>query len=110
MKMTLWLGALVALIATNLWSCYRTVDCGVSLTYRAVELEHHEAALAQLLAIAPVAARAGSSRDDVIAAARGGARHDGVQEFEKDGFLWVDEIGLRFDADGRLLEVAPAWE
>jgi hypothetical protein len=54
-----------------------------------------------------VVARAGVSQPEIIAAARLAGPQ--VEPFEKDGFLWVGKIGLRFDAQGRLVEVARAW-
>ena len=48
-----------------------------------------------------VAAQPGADRDAIISAARRGS---GEVVFEKEGFTWVGHLGLRFDAQGRLLE------
>jgi hypothetical protein len=38
----------------------------------------------------------------MAAAVSGGS---GIEPFEKDGYLWVDNLGLRFDDKGRLIAV-----
>jgi len=91
----------VALVASNAWWLYRTVDSGITHTYAMQTCDEDSEALQQALSMLPVAAQPGTSRDSVIAAARRGA--DEVV-FEKDGFTWVGRLALRFDAQGRLLE------
>jgi hypothetical protein len=95
----------VILIASNAWWAYRMLDAGISYTYLGVSLEENEAAVAQLIAIAPLLAR-GASRDEVIAAAR---RSGDSEPFEKEGFVWVGQIGLQFGSEGRLQKVSRAW-
>jgi hypothetical protein len=73
--------------------------------YLGVSLEENEAAVAQLIALAPMLAR-GASKDEIIAAARSPGD---AEPFEKEGFVWVGQIGLRFGSDGRLQEVSRAW-
>jgi hypothetical protein len=97
----------VALLASNLWWAYVMVDAGVSASYRHDDLDRHHAALGEAIAIAPVAARASATREEVLAAARAAAKGD--QGFEKEGLVWVGELGYRFDADGRLIEVRTNW-
>lgn len=97
----------VALIASNAWWGYRVLDAGVSLTYLGVSLDDNREALAQTLALLPVVAKAGVSRAEVVAAA--GGADPSAQAFEKDGFLWVGKIGLKFNEQGRLVEVSRAW-
>ena len=96
----------VVLIASNAWWAYRLLDAGVSSTYRGVSFEDHRTALAQVLAIIPVAARPGATRDEIIKAAQ---RNGKIGLFEKDGYVWVGRIGLKFDGAGHLVEVVPAW-
>lgn len=58
-------------------------------------------ALSQALAIIEVT---GASHDQIVAAANR-ARSSG-EPFEKDGYLWVGRLGLRFTEDGKLEEVS----
>jgi hypothetical protein len=44
-----------------------------------------------------------------VAAADRAARVRG-DHFEKDGFIWVGDLGLRFGEDGHLAEVARGWD
>jgi hypothetical protein len=98
-----------ALLVSNAYWLYRLLDAGVSLTYRDQTLQEHHEALAQVIAVVPVAVSLNSSRHDVIEAARSTAASPG-EPFEKGGFIWVGSLGLRFTSTGRLAEVAPAWE
>jgi hypothetical protein len=34
----------------------------------------------------------------------------GVDPFEKEGFVWIGDIGLRFDGSGKFVEAKPAVE
>ena len=91
-----------ALVASNSWWLYKAVDTGVTRAYAAQTCSEDAEALAQAISVLPAAARPGASRDSVVAAARRGA--DEVV-FDKDGLTWVGRLGLRFDAQGRLVEV-----
>jgi hypothetical protein len=33
-----------------------------------------------------------------------------MEPFEKDGFVWVGSLGLKFDESGRVVEAVPAWQ
>jgi len=93
--------AAASLVGSNAWWLYNTLDFGVTHTYAMQVYDEQEQALSQALSLLPVAVRPNATRDAVIAAARRG-RDEFV--FDKDGFTWVGRLGLRFDADGRLLE------
>ena len=98
----------IALVVSNGWWLYHMLDSGITSTYRDVTLEDHHVALVQAFAAFPVAARASSTRGDVLAAA-GNAIGD--REFlEKDGLVWVGRLGFSFDTNGRVVKVMPAWE
>ncbi len=56
----------VALIGSNAWWAYRNLDAGVTATYRQVSLEDHRTALAQVLAILPIAVRPGATRAEIF--------------------------------------------
>jgi hypothetical protein len=97
----------LALVSTNAWWAHETLDAGVSSSYQGVSLEEHRQALSQALAIINVAALANATRGQVIAAARNGGPPS--EPFEKDGYLWVGRLGLRFDRSGKLIEAVPSW-
>lgn len=89
------------LIGSNAWWLYNALDSGVTHTYAMQVCNEQDLALRQALSLLPVAVRPNATREAVIAAARRGGDES---VFDKDGFTWVGGLGLRFDADGRLLE------
>ena len=97
----------VTLVASNLWWAYRLLDTGVTQTYMGVALDDNKQALAQTLALLPVVARPGVSRSEVLAAVR--SAEPSAAPFEKDGFVWVGNIGLKFNERGQLVEASRAW-
>ena len=97
----------VTLVASNLWWVYCLLDTGVTQTYMSVALDDNKQALAQTLALLPVVARPGVSRSEVLAAAR--SAEPSAAPFEKDGFVWVGQIGLKFNERGQLVEASRAW-
>lgn len=97
----------LALVVSNLWWLYVVFDAGVSDTYLRVSFDEHHQALAELLAVVPAATDPAATRESVLSAARDAAGDD--DPFEKEGFVWVGQLGYRFDDDGRLVEVQTAW-
>ena len=55
-----------------------------------------------------VVARPGVSRSEVIAAAKQSSTDK--DSFEKDGFIWVGKIGLRFNDNGQLVKAEKSWD
>jgi hypothetical protein len=98
---------IVALVVSNGWWAYNAVDAGITATYHDHAFQEHRQALTELLAVAPVAASLSASRESVLASAQAAAKHG--TEFEKEGFVWVGELGYRFSDEGRLLEVRTEW-
>jgi hypothetical protein len=100
-KTTVAIGLLSgALVATNVWWAYQLLDSGVTLTYQEDSLRMNERALSQALAVIRVVAAPEAKREDVIAAVTAAA-HDTSEPFEKEGYLWVGDLGLRFSDTGR---------
>lgn len=97
----------VALIASNAWWAYQALDAGVSYTYQGISLEENQQGLSQTLAIINVAAAQGASRAEVVAAAQ--KAWPSSEPFEKEGYLWVGRLGLRFNEAGQLVEAVPAF-
>ncbi len=93
----------MALIATNAAWAVHAFDQGLTLTYLNQSMEDTAGRLDQALAVLPVSAKPNVLQAEVIhAAQRPGA---GSVPFEKDGFVWVEGLGMRFDAQGRLVAV-----
>jgi hypothetical protein len=94
------IGALaLTLVVSNVWWAYQSLDAGITRTYAQASQESTTELLAQTLAVLPVVAKAGSSRDQVVAAARLPA--DRTEPYEKGGFVWVGQLGLKFNAQGQ---------
>lgn len=93
----------VALAASNAWWAYQFLDAGVSYTYQGASLEESQQALSQTLGIIEVTRSGDASRDQVVAAAN--KAWSSGEPFEKDGYLWVGRLGLRFSDNGQLVEV-----
>ena len=97
----------VALIASNVWWAYRLLDAGVTYNYMEVALEDNKQSLRQALALLPVVARPGVTRAEILEAAH--LPEDSFAPFEKEGFVWVGKIGLKFNEQGQLVEASRAW-
>ena len=95
-------GLAAALVASNAWWAYRLLDAGVTQTYQSASLEESQQALSQSLAVIKAMAASNYSQQAIIGAAE--AAWPGDEPFEKDGYLWVGRLGLRFNAEGRLVE------
>ena len=96
------------LVATNAFWLYKMVDAGISYTYLQSSYENARGTALQALALLPEVSSESTSRQAAI---------DAVQRiqpesmpFEKDGFVWVGHIGLRFDTAGRLVEARAPTE
>ena len=90
-----------ALIGTNAWWASRVLDAGISQTYLRASFDTADEMLKQTLAILPVVAKPDSLRSEVIAAAQKAAAP--IEPYEKDGYTWVGQLGLKFNEQGRFL-------
>ena len=95
------------LLVSNLWWAFQLFDSGVTKSYMAVSLEDNRIALDQAIAVAKEASRADATQDSIVRAATLSGTH--TEPFEKDGFLWIGRIGLKFQDDGTLQDVVRAW-
>jgi hypothetical protein len=91
----------VALVGSNAWWAHRLVDAGISLTYLKASFDTANEALNQTLAILPVVATADASRSEVVAAAAKAG--SSLASFDKEGYTWVGQLGLKFNEQGRFL-------
>ncbi|MGZ5801623.1 MAG: hypothetical protein ACXWJZ_13430 [Burkholderiaceae bacterium] len=97
----------IALVVTNAWWAYRLLDAGVSYTYQGVSLEENQQALSQALAIIKVLGTDKASREQVIQAAQNA--WSSTKPFEKDGYMWVGRLGLRFNEADHLVEAVSGY-
>jgi hypothetical protein len=97
----------IALVASNVWWACRLLDAGVTQTYLGVSLDDNKEALNQTLSLLPIVANPNASRAKIILAAQAPIKNS--ESYEKDGFVWIGKIGLKFNERGRLVEVSRAW-
>lgn len=105
MKRSQWgiIGLLVLLVGSNAWWAYRTVDNGITQTYLNDSMARSSRGLNQAVAILPLVAR-GAKRDEILSAAKQASKLD-LQPFEKEGYVFVGELGLKFDSAGKFFEI-----
>ena len=97
----------LALIGSNIWWAYGALDAGITYTYQQDSLQKSQEALKQALAVIKASGQ-GATKDAVLAAAISNAE-DAIEPFEKEGYIWVGSIGLRFSEGGQLQEAVPSW-
>jgi hypothetical protein len=95
----------VALVVSNAWWAYITVDTGITHTYESVSFEETQQALSQALAIINVSSSPTVTRAQIIEASE--KAWSAGEPFENDGYLWVGRLGLRFNKKGKLIEAIP---
>lgn len=88
-----------ALVASNVWWAYLAIDRGISRAYLQATYDTDSALLKQALA---VLAKPAASKAEILAAVRGSTASG--QPYDKDGFVWVGELGLKFDSYGHLVK------
>ena len=113
-NMKLWIISSITffalLIFSNLWWFYVLLDSGVSYTYLKQSYEEHKEAMEQSMALLPVVAKPRYSREEVLAAAREKSGPAEPIVFEKEGYVWIGSIGIKFDESGAVLDVKPNWD
>ena len=97
----------VFLVGSNAWWVYRLMDAGVSYTYQGVSLEENQQALAQSLEIIKALTPSNVSHEKIVAAAQ--KPWDSTEPLEKEGYLWVGRLGLRFNKANQLVEVVKGF-
>lgn len=90
---------LVALIGSNAFWLYQSVDAGISYSYMEASATECQRMLRVAVAVIPVIADPESSKADVINVAE---EISGTDSFEKDGLVWVSGFGLGFNESDRV--------
>jgi hypothetical protein len=99
-KATIAIVALAStLVVSNLWWAYRMFDSGITQTYARASQEATSELLAQTLAILPAVGKAGATRNEIVSAAR--MPNDQTEPYEKEGYVWVGQLGLKFNPRGQ---------
>ncbi len=96
-------GLVIALVGSNAWWFYASVDRGVSAMYREQVCTERQEALVQALAIVRLA-KGRRVRKEIVAAAQAALPRFG-EPFEKDGETIVGRLALKFDPEGALIDV-----
>jgi hypothetical protein len=91
------------LVVSNLFWVYITFDNGITLTYTEDSLRHSTNSVNELLAIVPLVVK-GEKREAIIGAAVKATKLE-VEPFEKEGYVWVLDLGFQFNEAGSLVNV-----
>ncbi len=101
---TLTIGALtIGLIASNVWWAAKVLDGGISYTYLKASSDTATEQLNQTMAVLNALTKQNASRQEIVVAARSPV--PGAIEYEKQGYLWVGQIGMKFNESGHLIKV-----
>ena len=96
------------LLLTNAFWIYHAFDTAITLDHIKSSLHDNQRALTQALAIIKASSPT-ASRETILSAAN--LPSDPTSHsFEKDGYHWIDRLGLKFSPEGQLLEAIPAWQ
>ena len=93
----------IALIASNGWWLFKVFDAGISATYMEASFDSTATALHQLRVVTAAVLNNKRSKEMLVPIAEKAGR--GGASFEKEGVVWVDSIGMRFNSQGTIVEV-----
>ena len=93
------------LVVSNAWWVYQTIDSAITFTYQDDQLRWEQAALTDALALIP-ASKPTASRSEVSAFLQ---RTSKIEPFEKDGCVWFDNLGIKFDDNEQIVHVSRRW-
>jgi len=95
----------VALILTNGWWFFGTMNSVVTDKYQGQMLYERAEMLKDFIAVSPELA-AGKSKEEIVSLAEAAL---GEESYEKEGAVWVGWLGLVFNENDELVEVIPTW-
>lgn len=91
------------LVGSNLVWMYLWMNSMSTIKYNQLSLIQEREKLSQALTMLPIVAKFDSTEAQVIDAASKGAERT-YDCFEKEGFICIGHISIRFDESGRLIE------
>src|SRR5687768_14421581 len=91
----------IALVGTNAWWAYNSIDRGISLAYLQLSYATESELLKQSLSVLNASASSSVTRDQILQAAQ--LNDPTNAPFEKEGYVWVGQLGLKFGSDGKLV-------
>lgn len=95
----------VSLVISNAWWLYVSFDSAITASYREDQYTWTKEALDDALALIP-AIEPMARKPEVIAFAQ---QLSEFQAFEKDGCVWFDNLGIKFDDEERIVHVSRRW-
>ncbi len=98
----------VALVASNAWWVYHSIDRGISHSYLEASYFTTSELLKQTIAVLNAGGGASATREQILRAAQLGDPTNAP--YENEGYVWVGQLGMRFDAQGQLKKVQPGPE
>jgi uncharacterized membrane protein len=93
----------VLLIGSNAWWAYAILDNGISYTHLKSSYEDMSELSEQLNAVVQLLTKSSPTKSDVLAAATRSSKT--TMSYEKLGYTWIGQLGLKFDQQGRLVHV-----
>lgn len=102
-----WIALILGLllIASNAWWMYITFDNAITFSYHDDQLRWEQAALTDALALIP-ASKPTATKSEVSAFFH---LRSELEPFEKDGCVWFDNLGVKFDDNERIIHVSRRW-
>jgi hypothetical protein len=97
----------IALITTNAFWLYYAIDRAITASYADASLEGEIRWREAAQLVLPLVAQ-GDGAEAIVK--REAERKLHSVPYEKDGYLWVDELGLRFNESGRLVSVFRSYD
>ena len=102
MKNKIAIIALAALLVlSNVWWAYWVFDSAITVSHKGTVIHNLEGEKKQLMAILPEIA-GNLPKEKIIEIAQ---KYSDEEPFEKEGIVWIDWIGLKFDSKGKIVEV-----
>jgi hypothetical protein len=84
---------------------YRSIDSAITFSYHDDQLRWEQAALTDALALIP-ASKPTATKAEVTTFLH---RRSELEPFEKEGCVWFDNLGIKFDDNERIVHVSRRW-
>jgi hypothetical protein len=95
----------ILLVISNVWWFYVTFDNAITASYRDDQMRWNQEALSDALALLP-AVQPMAGKSEVTAFLQQSSE---LASYEKDGCVWFDNLGIKFDEDDKIVHVARRW-